>query len=125
VLISFIIAARVVDFQDPTPPVTNKSHDFLSEKLRIISGMPKESNSGICDGIIRKTSPNHHFSLKPFTLNLHKLFVWIEKSSSNSVMNFSCKCQGMNFSISVLSSLGSIFFISVSCWISHPTLRLG
>jgi len=65
-----ISAARVVDFHDQTAPVTNTSPFFTFVKSRSLLGNPSSSIFGSSFLIGLKTTPNHFFSEKVFTLNL-------------------------------------------------------
>jgi len=86
--ISLIREARVVDFHEPTPPVMSTRPTFLSEKLLIISGILRLSNSGIAFGITRNTRPKPFLCLKPFTRNRAYHSRFIEKSSSSFSWSF-------------------------------------
>jgi len=65
--ISWMMAARVVDFPDPVGPVTSTSPLVILTILCTPAGMPSMSSVMILVGMIRKTAPSPRSCLNMLT----------------------------------------------------------
>jgi hypothetical protein len=104
VFISFISDARVVDFPEPTDPVTRTSPFFFFVKSFIALGRPRVSKSGILLSMTRKTIAYHFLCERTFALKRPYHLSDIQKSSSSSSENFFLSFSGIIERISLLRS---------------------
>jgi hypothetical protein len=89
VFIFSIKAAIVVDLPEPTLQVSNNNPFFLLINSRSLTGNHKSSKFGASTFMGLNTAQTPFFAIKVFTLNLENHCNSIEKSSSNSFLNFS------------------------------------